>query len=579
MSSSFYNLHFFIAFLGLAVIICYCMQRFTKRILEKNRYDYFRDLMLIGLWFIVVSTFGNNVLRIIVGCSLLSLSIGMVQHVYPEHNLRWLYIPVGFLFSILGPRVLFVGLPGGEYLYLSPIASILVTTLWISMFPILLQEMDNIPGMVGHLLAVTFVLILVVTLISGQDLGNAFMMSFSGLTILALFWSRHGHLYRQLGMPLSAFWGVIVAGTSVLGVSKGITISTLIVIPIGLFAIPIMETSLHFASLALSEKPRGATRIYRELVRLGLDHPTAVHFITLVCASMGAVVTVFQLLDRQLALLVSVFIIGVLSVFAFPAIKSRTRTKTSCRRPSLWGLPIDNVSMNYAVSRFITSARKRTEPVIVITVNALAAYMGKTNELYRKIANRADLSLPDGSGILWALKFLGTPVQERVTGIDFMEQVCRSAAIENIPVYLLGSTQEIVELAKVRLEEKYSGLLICGVRSGYFQECDVPSIIQDIKTSGAGILFVGMGVPRQEQWIYQNIDSIGNICAVGVGGSFDVLSGQLSRAPAFYQKSGLEWFYRLIQEPWRLKRDLDLFLFVGSVIVTGIRRLFTKKVG
>ncbi len=578
MPSLSINIHSFIFALCSGVIFCFFTQRFCKKILNKVQYDYFRDLLLVGSWFILISSFGTSVLRVIVGCSVISLALGMVQHINPDRNLRWMYISVGLLFSLLGPRISFIGLPGGEYLFLSPLFSIVVTALWITMFPLLLQELDNVPGMVGHLLAITFVLVLIVTLVSGQDLGNAFMMSFSGLALLALFWSRHGHLYRQLGKPLSSFWGVIVAGTSVLGVSKGITLSTLIVIPIGLFAIPIMETSLHFASLALSEKPKGAMLLYRELVKRGLDHPTAVHLITLICATIGSIVTVFQLTSPGNALIVSSVVFSSSFVFSLPVLNAILAKEHTCRKPYLWGIPIDNVSMNYAVSRFISSAKNGTRPFIVVTVNALSAYLGRTHAKYRAITNQADLSLPDGAGILWAMKCLGTPVQERVTGIDFLEQVCRSAASEDFSVYLLGSTDPIVAKAALTLQKKYPGLTISGYRNGYFTEDDTPSVIESIKASGARILFAGMGVPLQEEWIAENIGKIGNICAVGVGGAFDVISGNIRRAPETFQKLNLEWLYRLIQEPWRLRRDLNLFFFLVQVIFTKIHLLFQKKV-
>jgi len=575
--TSVFNIPLFLTVLSSMIVFCFCSLRLCKKILDRTRYDYFRDLTLVGVWFVVASFFGNSILRTIVGCSILSLSVGMVQHVYPRKNLRWLFFFVGLLFSLLGPRISFFGLPGGKYIYLSPIASIIVTACWITMFPILLQELDSIPGIVGHLLAVTFLLILVVALISGQDLGNAFIMSFCGLALLALFWSRHGHLYRQLGKPLSSFWGVLVAGTSVLGVSKGITLSTLIIIPIGLFAIPIMETSLHFASLALTERPKSVMVIYRELVKHGMDHPSAVHFITLICATIGSIVTVFQLIDDGGALLASALISGCALALAFPMLNTITWRSHICRRPYLWNVPIDNVSMNYAVSKFMASAKRGTSGFIAITVNALAAYMAKTNDKYSIVANRADLSLPDGHGILWALKYLGTPVQERVTGIDFMEQVCRSAASEKIPVYLLGSTEDHIREAARNLEGKYPGLEIVGCRNGYFDEAESTSVVKDIKESEARILFVGLGVPKQEIWIYDHIADIGHVCAVGVGGAFDVISGQLRRAPEYYQKFGMEWLYRLFQEPWRFKRDLGLICFIGNVLLTKIVMFFRRN--
>ena len=168
------------------------------------------------------------------------------------------------------------------------------------------------PGMAGHLLAVTFSILLAATIMSGQYLPDAFYTSLTGLLLLGVFWSRHGHMYRRLGESLSAFWGVLVAGTSLLGVSKGITFSTMMVLPLGLFAIPLMETSLHFASMALSANPKGAMVIYRSLIGKGIDHPSAVKFITSICALVGAVIAMFQLTAGQQ----TVFFVSVLVFFA-----------------------------------------------------------------------------------------------------------------------------------------------------------------------------------------------------------------------------------------------------------------------
>jgi N-acetylglucosaminyldiphosphoundecaprenol N-acetyl-beta-D-mannosaminyltransferase len=175
--------------------------------------------------------------------------------------------------------------------------------------------------------------------------------------------------------------------------------------------------------------------------------------------------------------------------------------------------------------------------------------------------------LSDGVGLLWGLRFLGMPIQERVTGIDFAEQLCRMAAVEGWPVYFLGSRGDTALNCAETLAAKYPGLPVAGARDGYFDMSD-PAVAEAVARSGAKILFVAMGIPRQEKWTALHADRLGDVLAVGVGGAFDVLSGHLRRAPVKLQKFGLEWLFRLCQEPFRWKKDLRLIAFVVRVLAT-----------
>ncbi|MDD3426621.1 MAG: WecB/TagA/CpsF family glycosyltransferase, partial [Aminobacterium sp.] len=169
------------------------------------------------------------------------------------------------------------------------------------------------------------------------------------------------------------------------------------------------------------------------------------------------------------------------------------------------------------------------------------------------------------------LRFLGRPVQERITGIDFLIQLCRTASVEGWPVYFLGGKPGVANAAVEKLKGQYSDLKISGVHDGYFSSgTEEEGIIREIKENKTCLLFVGMGLPRQEKWIYAHREDLGNLVAIGVGGSFDVISGKLTRAPLLIQKAGLEWLYRLVQEPWRWKRDLELFTFAVRVLLTKI---------
>ena len=559
-------------------VLCFFAQRICRRSMDKTQYNYFRDLTLIAAWILAALCVGGPSSRFIVGMSVLAAVFGMVQHVYPNALWKPVYLLIGFVFAFFGPRIAFIGLPAGQYHFLPVEVSVLITALWVSAFPVLLQELDNIPGMAGHLLAVSFSLLLIATVFSGQNLHEAFFMSVCGLLFLGVFWSRHGHMYRRMGEALAAMWGVLVAGTSVLGVSKGITFGTLMILPLGLFAIPIMEASLNFMNRAFSSKTSNAAVLYSKLIGKGLDHPSAVRFITSLCALGGSAVAISQLGHPLSMMLVVSLAILFAGITLAPAIRNMKENVEMPLRPSIWRTTIDNVSMNYALSKARGGLGSGKGARLVATVNALAVMEAERNEKYASALDGAFLTLADGTGLVWALKLLGTPVQERVTGIDYMIGLARMAAAEGWPVYLLGSRPNIVEKAVFELGRRFPDLVVAGFRDGYFDERDA-SVAEEVRRSGAKILFVAMGIPKQEIWVAENAEALGDLLAVGVGGAFDVVSGSLKRAPEILQKMGLEWFYRLLQEPWRWKKDLDLFAFVVKVLLTKTGLYRSKRKG
>jgi N-acetylglucosaminyldiphosphoundecaprenol N-acetyl-beta-D-mannosaminyltransferase len=178
------------------------------------------------------------------------------------------------------------------------------------------------------------------------------------------------------------------------------------------------------------------------------------------------------------------------------------------------------------------------------------------------ILNEAQLVIPDGIGVVIASKFYGTPLKERVTGVDLSEKILELGAKKNSKVFLLGASQESVTAAAEKIQERFKGIHVVGIRNGYYPEDEEEQIIDEINKSGAEILFVGLGAPRQEKLIYKYKDKLGVKIALGCGGGLDALSGTVKRAPEFYQKAGLEWFYRFIKQPSRFKRTLKLPKFI-----------------
>jgi N-acetylglucosaminyldiphosphoundecaprenol N-acetyl-beta-D-mannosaminyltransferase len=174
---------------------------------------------------------------------------------------------------------------------------------------------------------------------------------------------------------------------------------------------------------------------------------------------------------------------------------------------------------------------------------------------FAKILNSADLSLPDGVGVLLASKLLGTPVYERIPGIDAGSALLCLAQKKREKVFFLGAAPGVAEKAECELKKKYKDLIVTGRNHGYFSSIENDSILQKINDSGASILFVCLGSPKQEKWIYENKERLKNVrIAIALGGSLDVYSKNVKRAPDYMQKAGLEWLWRIVFLRGRSKR-------------------------
>ncbi|HHV71947.1 MAG TPA: WecB/TagA/CpsF family glycosyltransferase [Clostridia bacterium] len=231
-------------------------------------------------------------------------------------------------------------------------------------------------------------------------------------------------------------------------------------------------------------------------------------------------------------------------------------------------IPIDILTMEQAIElidSFIQGGGRKQ----IVTANAEIIFRAKNDSSLRRIIQQADLVTADGSGVVWAAKRLGRPLPERITGIDLMQNLMKLAVEKDYTVFLLGSKPGIAELAAENLKKAYPGLKLLGVQDGYFSVQEEKEIVARLKALAPNLLFVGLGSPKQEEWINRYIKELPGTVAMGVGGSFDVLSGQISRAPKWMQKAGLEWLYRLLKEPWRIRRMSALPKFMLKVLQEG----------
>ncbi len=208
----------------------------------------------------------------------------------------------------------------------------------------------------------------------------------------------------------------------------------------------------------------------------------------------------------------------------------------------------------------------------VLTLNALIVHEYLHNEKYRASLKRVNYVVPDGSGILKAVKLLTGKTVSRVPGIELMLKLCENSGRSDFGIYLLGAKEHVVTQTIEKLKERFPIIKVVGSRCGFFDERESDTIVSEINNSLADILFVGMGVPKQEIWLGKHFEDLKVNIAMGVGGSFDVISGNLKRAPNWMQRAGFEWLYRIFQEPRkRLKIIPKLFSFELHVIKSYFR--------
>ncbi len=203
---------------------------------------------------------------------------------------------------------------------------------------------------------------------------------------------------------------------------------------------------------------------------------------------------------------------------------------------------------------------KKKEPLHLMGVNADKINELNENERLKQIVNSCGIINADGASVIKASKYLGKPLPERVAGIDLMQSLVTLSEKKGYSVYLLGAKQEVVEKTADVLKRDYPKLNLVGIHNGYFKEQDWPQISSEIKTLHPDFVFVGITSPMKEYLIEFLQDDGNDSVFMGVGGSFDVISGAIPRAPLWMQKSGLEWLFRVIQEPRRLFKRY----FVGN---------------
>jgi N-acetylglucosaminyldiphosphoundecaprenol N-acetyl-beta-D-mannosaminyltransferase len=214
------------------------------------------------------------------------------------------------------------------------------------------------------------------------------------------------------------------------------------------------------------------------------------------------------------------------------------------------------------------------EPRQHVVINVAKLVDMKRDEKLKEIISSCDLINVDGMPIVWASKLLGTPLPERVAGVDLFQELVRLSTEKGYRPFFFGARQWVVEKVVDEFQKKYPNLNVAGYRNGYYKENEEREIVEMIRDSHADILFVGFSSPTKEKFLNRWMPAMGVPFCMGVGGSFDIIAGRTKRAPLWMQNIGMEWFYRLLQEP---KRMWKRYATTNPVFVWMVMKEYFKK--
>lgn len=234
------------------------------------------------------------------------------------------------------------------------------------------------------------------------------------------------------------------------------------------------------------------------------------------------------------------------------------------------GVRVDAVTMDQAVSS-ITSMAHSGKHHHIVTVNPELIMLAQKNLEFRAAINDASLVVPDGIGVVYASRYLGKPIRDRVTGVDLTRRLSAVAAHRGLRLFLLGAAPGVAERVADRLRKDYPSIDVTGTYAGSPRVEEEDDICRRIREAKPHILLVAYGAPSQELWVARNKEKLAVPVIIGVGGTFDFLSGNVRRAPRAIQRVGFEWLYRLIRQPWRWRRMLALPTFAVMVLFKGSR--------
>ncbi|MDD4895564.1 MAG: WecB/TagA/CpsF family glycosyltransferase [Atribacterota bacterium] len=500
-------------------------------------------------------------------------------------------IIIALLIIAVGIKIEFLRNYSGGYWYLNNL-SIPITIIWLLTITNSIGQTDELGDITPITVFIAALTFFIVSIFQQQGLIIAEVLSALLIIFsLAIILLKRRNTLEQNNYFSSyyMFFGFILAIIAIVGVLKSTAALTLLT-PLLILGFPIVDTSYSFIANYLRDDYLGnvsESRLRQQLIEQGFSWKGANMIIIASCIYLS-IVAVIVSVKEDLYLFTAMIGTGYLVYYW---ISKRVLNGQSIidvdeyrQKVELFGVPIDRMNCNKVLER-IDGFVKERQSHFVITPDTLAILRARKDRQYLDIAKKADLVTPDGAGILWATAFLNEPLPERITGIDMINYICQLAVKKKYKIYLLGAEAKVIKKAVENLEEKYPGIEIVGYHHGYFNNISIQrsnqeiesDIIKDIVVKKPDFLLVGMGVPKQEIWIYKYKDKLGVPVCIGIGGSFDVLSGKIPRAPLWMQNHGMEWIFRLIKEPKRLKRAILLPCFIWLFLLGKIELLFREE--
>ena len=243
-------------------------------------------------------------------------------------------------------------------------------------------------------------------------------------------------------------------------------------------------------------------------------------------------------------------------------------------RTDVLGIPVDCITMDGAVDYATRLIEEKKKGCYILAINPEKVMVLLKDTPLLKTFSSAALLIPDGIGVVMAMRWLHGLETVRVPGSELMPRLCTMAAEKGYGIFLYGSQEDVNKGSAEKLCQMYPGLKVVGRANGYLKEEDMPGLVRQINASGAKILFVALGSPKQEQWIQKWCDKLDVNIIQGIGGTLDTIVGKVKRAPAIFCNLGLEWFYRLVSNPERIKRQKVLPVFAWQVIKENVRHSF-----
>lgn len=503
-------------------------------------------------------------------------------------------IVIAVLIIAAGVKIEFLRNYSGGYWYLENL-SIPITIIWLITITNSIGQTDELGDITPITVLIAALTFFIVSIFQRQgliiaEILSAFLIIFSTAIIL-LKKKGTGGKYKHFS-SYYMFFGFMLAIIAIVGVLKSTAALTLLT-PLLILGFPLVDTSYSFIANYLSDNYLGnvsESKLRQQLIEQGFSWKGANMVIIATCIYLSVIAAIVSIREDLFLFLI---MIGA-GYLAYFWLRQRVLNGEKIieadeyrQKVEFFGVPLDRINCHQAleyIERFIEEKKAH----FIVTPDTLAILRARKDKQYLEITREADLVTPDGSGILWATGFLDEPLPERITGIDMIKHICHLAVEKEYKLYLLGAKEEVIKRTVDNLEKLFPGIRIVGYHHGYFDSDNINikdincksvenDIINDIVSKKPDFLLVGMGVPKQEIWIFKNKEKIGVPVCIGIGGSFDVISGKIPRAPLWMQNHGMEWIFRLVREPKRLKRTICLPYFIWLVLLAKIELLFRSE--